>query len=270
MFFEGEISFNDPEGRLNKQFARIFDLDPEDMVYNMPDTVVEAFKFIHDWDPKSKDKKIVNGIFMDSLAALSTELEMENEAGDKMGMKRAKDFSEQLRKVCRIITNKNLLLCCSNQQRVNMNAGPYGQQYISPGGEAIGYYSDLRLRCMSPQKIKIEKTIAGKKIKKVIGVETKIEVFKSSVWKPYRDCMVCIIFDYGIDDIRANLQFVKTNTKSTMYMVGDERVGVSLDDAIQSVEKNNLEDPLKEQTIRIWDEIEAQFVVDRKPKRREE
>ena len=263
----GDISFNDPEGRLNKQFARIFDLDPEEMLYSTPNTIPEVFQMIRKWEVK--DNKKIHGILADSLAALSTDLEMENEDGDKMGMRRAKEFSQELRRTCRILLEKNLLLACSNQQRVNANAGPYGQQYISPGGEAIGFYSSLRLRCMSPQKIKIEKTIAGKKTKKVIGVETKIEVYKSSVWKPYRDCSVCIIFDYGIDDIRTNLQYVKTNTKSTTYVVEDEKVGTSLEESIQFVEKNNLEDTLKEQTIRIWDEIEAQFVVERKPKRKE-
>jgi recombination protein RecA len=110
---------------------------------------------------------------------------MNKEEGDKMGMRRAKEFSEELRKTARIITQKNYLIVCSNQVRVNVDAGPYGQKYTTPGGEAIGYYASLRLRFYKPEKIKKEILVAGKKNTRIIGVETQVEVFKSSIWKPY-------------------------------------------------------------------------------------
>ena len=189
---------------------------------------------------------------------------MEDE--DKMGMKRAKDFSEQLRKVCRIFPKRNLLMLCSNQVRQNVNSGPYGQKYVTPGGEAIPFYASLRLRTFPPKKIKTERSIGKKKVKKVIGIETEIEVFKSSVWKPYRTANVCIIFDYGIDDIRANLQFVKRYSGNSVYTVNDERLHNSLDKAIRLVEKKNLERELKEEVIELWNDIENKFKQRRKPK----
>jgi len=147
---KGEVMFHDPEARLNKQFARMFGLDISSVIYSTPDTVTEVFKAIRSWEPPEG----LNGIFADSLAALSTNLEMGNEEGDKMGMRRAKEFSEELRKTCRVIANKKHLMVCSNQVRVNIDAGPWGQKYITPGGEAIGFYSSLRLRAQKPQKIK--------------------------------------------------------------------------------------------------------------------
>jgi RecA/RadA recombinase len=195
-------------------------------------------------------------------------MEMGKDEGDKMGMRRAKEFSEECRRTCRILTKNNILMVCSNQVRQNSDAGPYGLKYRSPGGEAIPFYASLRLRCIGASKIKEEKTINEKKVQRVIGVETEIEIFKSSVWKPYRKASIYIMFDYGIDDIRANLQFVKQMTKSTSYVVRDEKAGQSMADAVTYVEKHGLENDLKEQTIDIWENIEDEFKVERKPKKR--
>src|SRR5690606_33954727 len=72
----GEVLFSDPEARLNKQFAKLFDLDVSTIEYNRPNTVPEVFAPVRDWEPKGK--KVVHGIFADSLAALSTDMEMES------------------------------------------------------------------------------------------------------------------------------------------------------------------------------------------------
>ncbi len=258
----GQVMFHDPEARLNKQFARQFDLDTDILEYSTPDTVPEVFSSVREWNPKARG---INGIFADSLAALSTEMELSDK--DQYGMRRAKEFSEELRKTCRVLVNKNLLMVCSNQVRQNLGAGPYGQKYISPGGESIGFYSSLRLRTNKPSKIKENKKIAGKDVTRVVGVEVEVEVFKSSVWKPYRTAPLTIIFDYGIDDIRQNLQFVKDYTENKMYTVAGEGLHASLDKSIQMVEENELVNILRNEVIDLWGKIEQRFVKERKPKR---
>jgi len=260
---EGTILFHDPEARLNKQFAKLFNLDIDDVNYTTPNTIPEVFTQIRSWKP---DEKKLSGIFTDSLAALSTDLEMENKEGDKMGMRRAKEFSEELRKTCRVLSAKNYLMICSNQVRQNLDAGPYGQKYSSPGGEAIGFYSSLRLRCSKPKQIKDKKTIAGKEVSRIIGVETQVEVFKSSVWKPYRKAPLTILYDYGIDDIRQNLQFLKTYTNNTAYIIGDEKLSVSLEKAIQEIERQKAQIELKKEVIELWNTIEDKFKSERSPK----
>lgn len=259
----GEIMFKDPEARLNKQFARMFDLNTDKMDYSTPNTVPELFAPIRKWDPANK---IINGIFGDSLAALSTDLEMDNDDGDKMGMRRAKELSEELRKTCRIIADKNFLMVCSNQIRETMNQ--FGPKYKAPGGEAVGFYASLRLRTETTKKIKETVRYKGKEVTKIIGVEINVEVFKNSCWKPYGTAPVTIIFDYGIDDIRQNLQFVKTYSKNTMYYVNETKLEVSMDQSISKVEELGLEKELREQVIDIWLDIESRFKSDRKSKER--
>lgn len=261
----GATMFHDPEARLNPLFAALFGLSIKDIAYKTPDTVTEVFKAVREWEPSNI--KIVNGIFADSLAALSTDLEMENKEGDKMGMRRAKEFSEELRKTCRILKQRNFLMVCSNQVRQNMDAGPYGPRFTSPGGEAIGFYSSLRLRTFKPEKIRTRQLIAGKEVKRVIGVDVQVEVFKSSISNPYGIAPVTIIFDYGIDDIRQNLQYIKTYNKYTTYTLGGENIGRSMEESIDHIEKNKLESVLREEVINLWEEIEAKFETNRKPRR---
>ena len=78
-------------------------MDTGEIEYTIPNTVPEVFQSVRDWvSQEEAEKGTIYGVFADSLAALSTDMEMEE--GDKMGMRRAKEFSEELRKTCRIIT----------------------------------------------------------------------------------------------------------------------------------------------------------------------
>lgn len=162
-------------------------------------------------------------------------------------------------------------MVCSNQIRQNLDAGPYGQKYTTPGGEAVGFYASLRLRFTKPEKIKQKVKVANKEVTRVIGVETEIEVYKSSIWKPYRTAPVVILFDYGMDDIRANLQYIKDYSKNTQYTLGGEVLSNSLEAAIKMVEKDEaLIKQLKNEVIDLWEEIEDKFSqgAERKPKLR--
>ena len=258
----GDIMFRDPEARLDKKFAEIFDFKVENVDYDTPDTVPEVFEPVRKWKPKKKAK--IHGVFADSLAALSTEMEMDSE--DKMGMRRAKEFSQECRKTCRILTRENYLMVCSNQVRGNPDAGAYAPKTKSTGGEAIGFYASLRLRLASPKKLERELIINGKKTKKPYGIETEVEVFKSSVWSAYRKAHIYLINGYGIDDVRGNLLYIKHFTGD--FALNGERLGGTINEAITTVEGADLEKDIREATIDLWEEIEAKFHIQRKPKRR--
>lgn len=262
----GDTMFHDPEARLNKGFAKLFGFTLKKESYHQSDTVTEVFIKTRAWVPEEKGK--IHAIFADSLAALSTNLEMDSKDGDKMGMRRAKEFSEELRKTARILVKKNWLMVCSNQIRENADAGGYGEKHSTPGGKAVGFYASLRLRTKLIEKIKVTKTISGKEVVRIIGVKIEIEVYKSSVDKPFRKAPLYILFDYGVDDIRANLQYLKDFKKTKTYAVGGVGVGVAMNDAIRYVESKGLEDTLKQEVIELWEEIEAKFVVERKIKQR--
>ena len=262
----GEVQFRDPEGRLDKQFALLFGFELDSAEYSRPNKVPEVFQAVRDWKPENPD--VINGIFADSLAALSTDMEMDEEDGDKMGMRRAKEFSQELRKTCRILADNNYLMVCSNQIRDTM--ATVGPKTASPGGKAIGFYSSLRLKTeFSIRNAKMYRTTTHnkKEIKKVVGVNIEVEVVKSSVWKPFGKAPLTIIFDYGIDDVRQNLQFVKTYTGSTTYTLGGDKLYQGIEKSIEFIEKEELEDELRDEVIDLWQVIEEKFKSNRKPKK---
>lgn len=259
----GDNLFLDPEARLDKEYSRLYGLELDKNNYERPSTVTEIFDIIGDWEPKAKKKKAVSIVCADSLAALTTDMEMED--GDAMGMRRAKEFSEGLRRTCRTIANNSWLVVCSNQER----EGTKGT--VTPGGKGIPYYSSLRIR-VTPDypsyKLKRVKTLKGKKkIEKVYGIRSICEVKKSSVGDPFRKAPIYIIFNHGIDDIRANLQWLKDVTGGDKYIAGGREFGL-LDRAVKFVEDNDVEEELRETVIDAWEELEDYFSVDRKPKKR--
>jgi len=260
----GDIRFDDPEARLDREYSEIYGMKLQAKNYNRPDTVRQMFQGLWDWEPAPKRKGAINLSGEDSLAALSTEMEMEDQ--DKMGMKRAKDFSEGLRKTCRLIANKNWLIVCTNQEREGTDGHPH-----TPGGKGIPYYSSLRIRItpmFGKDKIFKSKTINKVKHDSVIGIRSICEVKKSSIDVPYRKAPVFIVFGVGIDDVRGNLTWMKENTGATKYVAGDKEFAF-VEDAISHVEENNLESALRETVIDTWESIQRELRVERKRKLRE-
>lgn len=252
----GDVRFDDPEARLNKSFASIFDLDTEDIGYDKPDTVTQVFKNIREWKPRGKAG--INGSFTDSLAALSTDLEMDNEDGDKMGQRRAKEFSEGFRKNARIIANQNFIMVASNQLRSKKNR--FNPDAVdSPGGWALDFYASCRIWATKVTPITKKVKINGVTVEKEIGATTTFFIKKSSIDKPHRKATLTIIYDYGIDDVRENLQFIKDHTQNTTYKVGGVGVGKSMTQAITHVEKHNKQEELRKEVIELWNFIESKF-----------
>lgn len=256
----GDGRFIDPEARLNKVYMETYGLKILPHQYFKPDTVNEMFKLLEDWNPPENK---INIFSADSLAALSTELEMDS--ADKMGMKRAKDFSANFRKYCRLIEKKNWLMAASNQVR----QGEHGD--TTPGGRAAEFYASARISVNRVEIIEKEKKLTGmsKAQKRATGIISLCKVVKSSLDRPFRQCPIYIMFDYGLDDIRANLQYLKDTLELTKYWVGDARDGYQqLDMAVKYIEDNDLQLMLKDRVVEVWNQVEALFNQPRKMKKR--
>ena len=262
----GEVSMFDPEGRFDKEFATLFDLDVNKMKYEMFDTVDQIFNYIKEYEPSEQYVGKVNAILIDSLAQLTTEAEMGDK--DAYGGTRQKAFSKYFRITCRRIKRKNMLMIASNHVKDKFNATMFEEKITIPGGKAPGFNASLRLRFFEAKDIKEEKTIFGKKTRKTIGTKVKVLVYKNSTWSKGRWADLYLIEDYGIDDIRANLQYIKDYSNHTVYTVGDLELHRSLTKSCQMVEDQDLIGVLKEQVIDLWQEIEDKFKVRRKKKQR--
>jgi len=262
----GDYLFLDPEARVNPDFAKLFDFDLEEDKYHIPITIEETFKLARHWEPLGNGPHV---IFVDSVAALLSNMETGDDQ-DKMGGRRAKEFSEQTRKICTRLTEDNILMVCTNQIRQNMNTG-YGKKYTTTGGEALKFYSSLRLELKKPFKEGVltkKKTIRGVEHTHKYGIQTNIQIEKSSVSAPHQEALVRILFDYGVDDISVNLHFLKRNTKSSSYILGDRKLGRALKKAVSIIESEHLEAELRSEVISLWLEIQKELTPDRIRKRR--
>lgn len=274
----GRVRVNDPEARLDKEYAELYGLtiDGKFSDYDRPNTVEDMFNNIDSWEVPKDHVSVFLG---DSLAALSTDEEL-GEKGDKMGMKRAKDFSEGLRKTCRLISTNDKLILFSNQVRDAVDSTGFGPKENTTGGRAIGFYCSLRLR-VNPAfpSSKIKKEISLKegqevskddkkgKLTKIIGIKSTVTVVKSTVDDPYREATVNIVFGYGIDDVRGNLEYLKEIRKLTKYPTIDKD-WQSLEKAIEYIETKQYQTQLRDQVIDLWEEIEDRFRQTRTPKMR--
>jgi len=267
----GEVLVTDPEARLDKEYANLFGLKIPREIYHRPDTVAELIELISTWTPKND--KIINILAADSIAAFSTDMEMATR--DKRGQRKAKELHEMCRIVSRKIAHKHQLLIFTNQEI----QGDYGK--TTPGGSAIPYHASVRIRIARAgvRQLEAKKTvirqlvnkktgeIKKKKIEltKTIGIESEATIIKSSISNEYQKAPIYIISGVGIDDIRANLTWLKkVQATSKFPCVNKEHAYIN--NAIRYIEDNNLEAELRENVINTWEAIERLFCQQRKKK----
>ncbi len=270
----GDYLFIDPEARVNKEFAKIFEFDLEDGKYKKPNTIEESFDYVRNWNPKGPGPHVV---FKDSLAAFESKEESEGKGDEYSGARKAKEFSQELRKITRLIEERNYLVLATNQIRQNLGAGPYAKKTKATGGEAPKFYASLRLELKKPARdgiLTMKRIIRGVKHKRIIGVQTDVFVEKSTISTPHQTGLMRILFDYGVDDIVPNLMFLKRNTKGNGFTLNGKDIGNSLEKAVDYIEHDKEKirririKKLKEEVIDVWTEIQKVLTPVRKRKLR--
>ena len=289
---KGKVKFFDAEARLSKKFAEIFDFTVDDCEFGIPNQVADVFLPLMTWLPdgqacigqynrrKKKCRECpdneacsefdlnvrpIHGVFIDSFAQLCGELEKGDEEIDKRGSARAKEFSQWMRKLAPKITANKWLIVGSNQIRDNQKAKTdFDPKYVTPGGNAVPHAASLRLEISPAKRLREEKMIQGKKVYHEYGHHSKVKIIKNTVSGQKGSADIQIVVDYGIDDITANLEYIKAFSPEKTYWTGDS----SLEDAIDTIEQKDLELELREAVIDLWEEIQDKFKRERKKKRR--
>ncbi|KKM81241.1 hypothetical protein LCGC14_1331780 [marine sediment metagenome] len=265
-FHGGVVKYGDPEARLDTAYARKCGLILTKSEYYRPDTVEELEDSLLKWKPKPPDETAICVRCEDSLAAFSTEKELSKE-GHKMGAaKRAQAFHVLFRKLGRKISKEGWVVACSNQEQDSFG----GQGKTTPGGNAIKYWSSLRIRIFPTwQKSEVTRRwtiVKGHEaIEKIVGMRSTCKIVKSSCDDPKREVPLFIIFGKGIDDIRGNLQWMKETLHLPQYDCVEKNYA-QIDPAIRYIEDHNLEAALREKVIDLWDSIEDHFRIERKEK----
>lgn len=207
-------------------------------------------------------------MIIDSIDALSDEAELDRDIGaGSMGAQKAKKFSEAFRRINAQISSKNITIIGISQLRDMVNS-PIAGVKIRSGGRAIEFYSSqvVRLR-ETPTQSKLKRTEGG--IERVIGLHVEASCNKNKVGRPYRKGKFKILFEYGIDDMTSNLEWMYLENKAYLDKVAPvadtdtSNINAFMKKvfALPNEEHKAKRKEIAELTKQGWAEIESRFNV---------
>jgi recombination protein RecA len=237
----GTCAFIDAEHALDPTYAEKLGVKVDDLVISQPDTGEQALE-ITDMLVRSA---AVDVVIVDSVAALTPKAEIEGEMGDShMGLQ-ARLMSQALRKLTANIKRSNVLVIFINQIRMKIGV-MFGNPETTTGGNALKFYSSVRLD--------IRRVGSIKKGEEILGSETKVKVVKNKVAPPFRTAEFDIYYNEGIsresEIINLGVQLGFIEKSGAWYSYQGEKIGQGKDNVRAFLKENPEKAQHIEQLIR--------------------
>jgi recombination protein RecA len=224
----GLAAYIDAEHALDPDYARKLGVDIDNLFISQPDSGEQALE-ICDQLVKSGALDIV---VIDSVAALVPKAEIDGEMGDShMGLQ-ARLMSQALRKMTATIGRNNTCVVFINQIRMKIGV-MFGNPETTTGGNALKFYSSVRLEVRSGQSIKGSSgdvLPTGKDDEGgVVGKKTKVKVVKNKVAPPLKVANFDIMYGEGISrageliELGTSLEIIQKS--GSWYSYKDSRLG---------------------------------------------
>ena len=196
----------DTENAVSREFLEAIGVDTTKLLYVAAETVEQCFEYTETIIEKvrvsSKDKYVT--IVVDSVAAASTEKEMEADYGkDGYATDKAIIISKAMRKITNMIGRQSICLVFTNQLRQKMNAMAFSDPWTTSGGKALAFHASVRFRLKSMGQLKVGD--------KIVGIKVRAQVIKNRLGPPLRHADFNIFFDRGIDNFGSWLGVMKDN-----------------------------------------------------------
>ena len=225
----GEVAFVDAEHALDPVYAAALGVDTDNLLVSQPDTGEQALE-ITDALVRSG---AVDAVVVDSVAALTPRAEIEGEMGDTFVGLQARLMSQALRKLAGTIAKTNCVVIFINQLRMKIGV-MYGNPETTTGGNALKFYSSVRLDVRRVESIKEGGNVVGNK--------TRVKVVKNKVAPPFREAHFDIMYGQGIAkwgelvDLAVQLDIVQKS--GSWFSMGDERIGQGKDSVKAYLQSN--------------------------------
>lgn len=218
----GTCAFIDAEHALDVQYAQKLGVKLDDLLLSQPDTGEQALE-ITDALVRSGS---VDLVVIDSVAALTPRSEIEGDMGDALPGLQARLMSQALRKLTASITKTKTLVIFINQIRMKIGIA-YGNPEVTTGGNALKFYSSVRIDIRRKQTLK--------RGDEIYGSETRVKVVKNKVAPPFKEATFDILYGEGISregemlDMGADLNVIEKS--GAWYSYEGERIGQGRDNA---------------------------------------
>ncbi len=225
----GIAAYIDAENAMDPVYARKLGVDIDNLLISQPDFGEQALEICETLVRSGA----VDIIVVDSVAALVPKNELEGDMGDShMGLQ-ARLMSQAMRKLTGIISKTNCTVIFINQIRMKIGV-MFGSPETTTGGNALKFYSSVRLE--------IRKIESLKKGEEFLGNKVKVKVVKNKVAAPFKTAVFDIMFGSGIS-IEGDLLDLATsaniiNKSGTWYTYNDAKIGQGRENAKQYLKEN--------------------------------
>ena len=212
----GSAAFIDAEHALDITYAERLGVKVDDLLVSQPDYGEQALEIAEILIRSGA----VDVIVVDSVAALVPKAEIDGNAGDSHVGLQARLMSQAMRKLTGVLKRTNTAIIFINQIRMKIGV-MFGSPETTTGGNALKFYSSLRLDIRRKEAIKDGQ--------EVVGNRTKVKVVKNKMAPPFKEAEFDIIYGEGVSKVGDLLDLATAQDivekSGAWYSYNGERIG---------------------------------------------